>query len=252
MESQDSSAKLVFDIGMHRGLDTKFYLDKGFRVVAVEADPKFIENVRREFASDIESGRLIIEPYAFWHRDGETIDFYVNPIKDDWSSVFRGFAEKAGHIVQQVKVPTVTLQTLFDRHSTPYYIKCDIEGADELFVWQLLRHHERPAFVSVEASSFDVFAVLRAVGYDRFQLVNQAFHPMTEAPNPAREGRHVPVQFNQLMSGLFGLELEPSRWHPLEEVAFDYLSWKQLNIRDQSLGHGWLDLHATTSAVIGR
>jgi hypothetical protein len=30
---------LIFDLGMHNAADTKFYLDKGFRVVALEANP---------------------------------------------------------------------------------------------------------------------------------------------------------------------------------------------------------------------
>jgi hypothetical protein len=30
---------LIYDLGMHRGGDTQFYLEKGFRVVAVEANP---------------------------------------------------------------------------------------------------------------------------------------------------------------------------------------------------------------------
>ena len=30
---------LIYDIGMHEGEDSEFYLLKGFRVVAVEADP---------------------------------------------------------------------------------------------------------------------------------------------------------------------------------------------------------------------
>ena len=33
---------LIFDIGMHIGQDTEFYLKKGFCVVAVEANPKLV------------------------------------------------------------------------------------------------------------------------------------------------------------------------------------------------------------------
>ena len=31
--------KLVYDVGVHRGDDTAYYLHKGFRVVGVEANP---------------------------------------------------------------------------------------------------------------------------------------------------------------------------------------------------------------------
>jgi hypothetical protein len=35
---------LVFDIGCHRGEDSDFYLQKGFRIVAVEANPALFGN----------------------------------------------------------------------------------------------------------------------------------------------------------------------------------------------------------------
>ena len=33
---------LIFDIGFHKGEDTLFYLLKGYRVIAVDADPDLI------------------------------------------------------------------------------------------------------------------------------------------------------------------------------------------------------------------
>ena len=43
---------LIYDIGMHKGEDSEFYLRKGFRVVAFEANPELIASCaqrRREF-----------------------------------------------------------------------------------------------------------------------------------------------------------------------------------------------------------
>ena len=37
---------LIFDIGFHKGEDTLFYLLKGYRVIAVDADPDLIMNGR--------------------------------------------------------------------------------------------------------------------------------------------------------------------------------------------------------------
>ena len=99
---------LVFDLGLHHGLDTEFYLRKGFRVVALEARPDFCAEVSARFAAEVEAGRLTVVPCALYPRGGETISFWVNPVKDDWNSVFRDFAAKAGHAVQEISVPTVT------------------------------------------------------------------------------------------------------------------------------------------------
>jgi spermidine synthase len=41
---------LIYDIGMHDGSDSEFYLRKGYRVVAVEANPKLVEACRERLA----------------------------------------------------------------------------------------------------------------------------------------------------------------------------------------------------------
>jgi predicted RNA methylase len=46
--------KTIYDIGMHSGRDTGFYLKKGFKVVAIEADPKHVQNGKEKFKSEIE------------------------------------------------------------------------------------------------------------------------------------------------------------------------------------------------------
>ena len=241
---------LVFDLGMHRGLDTRFYLDKGFSVVALEANPAMCAAARAAFAAEVAGGRLHVVERALWHEGGATIGFFLNHEKDDWSSASRAWAEKGGHRAEEIAVPTTTLAELLDRHGTPRYIKCDVEGMDEAFAAQLLADGRRPAFVSVEAVSLDALALLRACGYDRVQVVNQALLPYVQPPRPAREGRYAPAQFNGHMSGLFGRELDPAKWLAFQDAAEAFLDFVWLQRRDPFLGHGWLDFHVTTSAAL--
>jgi FkbM family methyltransferase len=70
---------LIFDVGMHTGQDTDFYLKKGFDVVAVEANPALVEGARERFRDAIACGRLVIHEVAIADREGET-DFYVNDL----------------------------------------------------------------------------------------------------------------------------------------------------------------------------
>jgi hypothetical protein len=39
-------APLIYDVGMCDGADTAFYLAKGFRVIAIEANPTLVERNR--------------------------------------------------------------------------------------------------------------------------------------------------------------------------------------------------------------
>ena len=51
---------LIYDVGLHHGDDTAYYLHKGYRVVAVDADPMMVEGCNRRFADEIRCGKLMI------------------------------------------------------------------------------------------------------------------------------------------------------------------------------------------------
>ena len=52
--------KLIFDVGAHKGEDTTFYLKKGFKVIAVEANPALAQGLRDRFQWAIEPGQLTV------------------------------------------------------------------------------------------------------------------------------------------------------------------------------------------------
>ena len=41
---------MIFDVGCHNGQDFVFYLKKGFKVVAIEANPTLCTELRQRFA----------------------------------------------------------------------------------------------------------------------------------------------------------------------------------------------------------
>jgi FkbM family methyltransferase len=265
-----TDAGLIFDLGVHAGLDTRYYLDKGFRVVGLEANPGFVAAAERTFAREIAGGQLTLVARALWERGGEEVSFFVNDVKDGWSSLYRPVAEREGLASREIRVATVTVAELFDRHGVPHYLKADIEGADDIVVAQIAADGRRPAFLSVEVDAVRSVHLLRDAGYDRFQLVNQGHHPRTRPPRPAREGRFVDVRFDGRMSGLFGRELDPRFWCDWETAAARLQRW--LALRDAPGGlrryvarrwgkltgrlwlvpSGWLDVHATTAAELRR
>src|SRR5436189_916375 len=77
---------LIMDIGAHAGDDTRFYLDKGFAVVAVEANPVLVVELKERFSEDIEKGFLTIEPFAIGSRD-ESMRFFVHRRQTLFSSL---------------------------------------------------------------------------------------------------------------------------------------------------------------------
>lgn len=53
--------QLIFDIGFHKGEDTRYYLYKGYNVVAVDAAENLIMEGKNMFQKEVESGQLILE-----------------------------------------------------------------------------------------------------------------------------------------------------------------------------------------------
>lgn len=242
---QSPSYDLIFDLGMHHGLDTDFYIRKGFRVVALEANPELCARARWKFADQISSGKLTIVEAALSEHEGGEIAFYINNEKDDWSSLRKDWAEKGGHQSVCVTVPSTTLGQLLQAYGAPHYLKCDIEGADLLFTEQLKAGRYRPNFVSVEAIAAEQLENLRDAGYRRFALINQALNFSATPPEPPLEGRFADVRFNGFMSGLFGKELPPEVWLDYDECLVRYELFQTLKKKDRTLGYGWLDFHAS-------
>lgn len=65
-------SQLIYDVGAHRGEDTDFYPAKGFRVVAVEANPLLSGKLREKFRSQLDDGTLalwtrrLLKPWVKW------------------------------------------------------------------------------------------------------------------------------------------------------------------------------------------
>jgi FkbM family methyltransferase len=231
---------LIFDLGLHQGRDAEFYLSKGFRVVGLEAVPSLAAATSERLRGYT---GFAVEAKALSSVAGETVSFYTVPDKDDWGSLTRAAAEKGLYGSVEIRVPTTTIAELFDRYGVPYYIKCDLEGADSMFRDQLLADGRRPTFVSLELNELADLDVLKACGYDAVQVINQWLHPFTRCPEPAREGIYVDSRFDGHTSGLFGRELPSEGWISFDAARERVDLYMRLRALDQNLAVGWIDVH---------
>jgi FkbM family methyltransferase len=260
------------DVGMHDAEDTRFYLEKGFRVVAVDAQSNFVERARHALGSYIQSGALEIVNCAIGSKEG-TIPFYVFPDASDWGTgdpryVERNRTEGKEYVV--IDVPAVRFESLLSRYGIPYYLKIDIEGFDLLCVKALNAFEERPKFISTELTmttfdeAFESLAALFAAGYRRFKIINQEMAMRVKLPSPAREGLYTKAIFRPGMSGPFGEET-PGRWLSSKETVahlrriftiqslvgpkgrFPFLGRPYNGIARRTRGEplSWWDIHAT-------
>src|SRR5262249_2181338 len=148
---------LIFDVGLHRGEDTDFYLKKGFRVVAFEANPDLVAHCRERFKTFIAQDRLHIVEGAIVDfadiRFGKSkINFYRNDLGSGWGTIRNDWADRnlrAGAGSTVVEVNTVDFGSMIQRHGVPHYMKVDIEGCDLICLNALAAFREKPDFVSI-------------------------------------------------------------------------------------------------------
>jgi FkbM family methyltransferase len=186
--------QLIYDIGLHLGYDTQMYLEKGYRVVAVEANPLLVDKARKKFKNDINSGRLEVLNYAIAELDDSTIPFYISINRSIQSSLQKNMAER-GSQVQEIQVKTIKLSTLFENYGIPHYCKIDIEGYDYIALKSL---EDRPKhlskFISAEINNvgmngetaediddiselqqiwLSILIKLQEIGYKKFRVIDQ-------------------------------------------------------------------------------
>lgn len=237
---------LVIDLGMHIGEDTAYYLARGYRVVALEPNPQLVAEVSARHAAELESGQLTILEAALSQQVGKA-NFFISGKNSEWSSLDSWRVEKEGESTE-ISISTVTLEEIVREYGVPYYVKCDIEGADGYFCQQLVHAQHKPEFVSVEFIAFEWLALLFAAGYTRFQLVNQAevrrFAPKISFEH---DGQTHEWRFGSHSSGPFGQDLPADQWLTLNEVAHRWLDFQRLKIAAPNMVlDNWFDIHART------
>lgn len=217
-----ASRSLVFDVGLHRGEDSAYYLARGFSVVGFEANPELIASCSRRFASEIERGQMTIVPGAIAEPGADRVTFYRNA-KTVWGTTSKEWADRNAwrrRHSTQVTVPAVDFGQCLSRYGVPHYIKIDVEGADRLVLDTLCRLPDPPEYLSMESEKVDFdelvadIDVLHRAGYRRFKVVQQATIPGTSSNG---------FRFEEHASGPFGEELG-GRWLSRDETIVRYLA----------------------------
>jgi FkbM family methyltransferase len=260
------SNDLIYDVGMNNGDDTAYYLHRGYRVVAVEANPVLVEAAKTRFQREIAAGRLIIENVGIAEIEGE-FPFWICHLHSEWSSFDRSIASREQSAHREITVPCVRFRSVLQKHGVPHYLKIDIEGNDVCCLKDLTPA-TAPEYVSVEASDIGLLDYLNALGYDAVKCISQFHFLPIELPASGEQLRYEEEirtnqsgtgfrtddwQFSRGSSGPFGADL-PGKWQTLDEMRAVFAHFQALqregvptpfwNDRGYSF---WADFHATKS-----
>ena len=167
-------ADVIFDIGMHNGNDTAYYLHKGYNVIAVEANPVLAQNATTRFSEEITQGRLIVLNVGISDKAGDA-EFWICDDNSGWSSFDRSIASRNNSKHHAIIVKCICYDDIIREYGIPYYMKIDIEGHDHLCI-EALDFQTAPKFISIEMSHEDGDRDLRTLselGYSEFMCIRQ-------------------------------------------------------------------------------
>jgi FkbM family methyltransferase len=253
--------RLVYDVGMNNGDDTAYYLHRGCRVVAVEANAELCTKAARRFADEVAEGRLVVVNAGIAAEEGVQ-DFWICDTHDHWSSFDASVAGRDGSAHHSVKVRSRTFESILEEYGVPFFLKVDIEGNDYLCIDALKNATALPEYLSVELGWFESFVEkLSAVGYGAFKCISQ-FHylplqePASEEQRRFEAGDTSHVRrigdwvFPHGASGPFG-EDTFGRWMSAPEMRRIYEYFQALRktpakspFWEAAEYSFWLDLHA--------
>lgn len=225
---------LIYDVGLHHGQDADFYLKKGFRVVAFEADPGNAAFCRQRFAREIADGRLeivegaITEDVSSNGGGNAQVKFYRNADHSLWGSTSDDWAvrnEVLGTRNDIIRVPAINFSRCLEKYGIPHYLKADIVGSETICLRALLKFENKPDFISIRSEKLVFrkleyeFELLEQLGYDGFKAIKQEFERI-KPPLPSQNGAKFHI-FEEGASGPFGEETQ-GVWITRGDVLREY------------------------------
>lgn len=128
-DSRVRPGDIVLDCGANVGVFTRKALNAGAsKVIAIEPAPENIACLRRNFATEIQAGSVVIVPKGVWDRETELV-MHVDTNHSAADSFVRPLD---GAAVHDVHLPVTTIDSLVRELSLPKvdFIKMDIEGSE--------------------------------------------------------------------------------------------------------------------------
>jgi FkbM family methyltransferase len=126
--TQIRSGDIVLDAGASVGVFTRKALRAGAaKVIAIEPAPENLECLRRNFATEIAEGRVVVYPKGVWDKD-DVLKLSVDPTNSARDSFVRPLEN-----AQTIEAPLTTIDKMVEelRLRKVDFIKMDIEGAEQ-------------------------------------------------------------------------------------------------------------------------
>ena len=180
--------KTVIDVGSNNGADARFFLQSGYCVVSVDANPTMARKTRQAQLATGNGEKTFALNVGLTSGERGNATFYVNKRRPETSSFDASKASLLGAITR-MSVPTVRCEDLWSLlcGHRPMYLKVDIEELHHVCIRALARvpTSQLPSFVSWEMHDVaegrypvldvELILLLYHLGYGKMKVVTNWF-----------------------------------------------------------------------------
>jgi FkbM family methyltransferase len=227
----DPVGRWLIDVGANVGDTIPYYLGRGFRVIAIEANPDLAQTIERKFAAAIRDKLVVVMNTCVVAHEGPVAELNIHTTNNQLSTAVPVGGPGAREYTR-VQVPALRMKEL--ARYNPLAVKIDVEHLDSAILKDMFDASFMPPYLSVEAHNPDVLCRLVAADYAEFKIVEGRY---VASPLYAqvidRNGKAEKYQFEAHDAGPIGEDV-PGPWLTLAQT-FEYFC---------EHGFGWKDLHA--------
>lgn len=176
--------KIIYDFGANEGQNLNYYLTKADLVVAVEANPILTNKIKEEFQIQIKEGKLIVINNCLVDKEiHEEVNFYLNNLDSGLSSFIAPHINSSDYEI--IKVNPITYSEIVGKFGTPYYVKIDLEGLDNVIINSILQSKIIPIHLSFENSVDYTKDIIHSLSdFKSFNLVSFYNYSTVYGKNP--------------------------------------------------------------------
>jgi FkbM family methyltransferase len=241
MTNLNKNKKVIIDFGANKGQNINYYLLKADVVVCVEANPKLVKEIQKNFSDYIRDKKLFIENVVVvGEKEGkkESIDFYIHKNMDVLSTLINPNNNQDFFKTKIKSKPILEiLEKYLTNNSIFYFAKFDLEGYDAIAINAMLKADFYPINISTEVHTLESLeAICNSKKYIGFKV---------------QEGNMVSRYLNLPIKTKKGIKLMKFISHsagPMgEDIPSDWLTEKSIRNKLRVEGFGWKDVHATMS-----
>jgi FkbM family methyltransferase len=185
--TSQSSAKILLDIGAHRGLYADVHMSQFDKLVLVEANPDLVSVLRDKYKSNdkvVVLDKLVSDEtkdVTFYSCNVDTI----STAAPAWVHKSR-FTDKGFEWTPRNNLPRITMDAIVKEYGRPSKTKIDVEGYEPHVIQSLTEHIGPLSFQWAEEVLEDIVACiyhLLKIGYTKFHIQDGDRYDFSPTPD---------------------------------------------------------------------